>query len=138
MLYLKWYLSTRRTKHTHTKHSTPPLLLGKILKTQPPAPSLYQGRVPTIRLPSIFSLVTSPKVRINPAYFLAFSFTTFATQLSNFKATPRISPKLQNLKQVHPSKNVSLSNLCKMEVMMTSLIEMLDLPNFGHMTTSTI
>ena len=30
------------------------------------------------------------------------------------------------------------SNLCKIEVMVTSLIEMLELPNFGHMIISTI
>ena len=30
------------------------------------------------------------------------------------------------------------SNPCKIEVMTTYLIEMLELPNFGHMTTSTI
>ena len=38
------------------------------------------------------------------------------------------------------STNVRLSwsNPCKIEVVITSLIEMLELPNLGHMTTSAI
>ena len=43
---------------------------------------------------------------------------------------PSASPKLLNFNQQH-------SNLYKIEVMITSLIEMLELPNFGHMITPT-
>ena len=40
----------------------------------------------------------------------------------------------------HTSKNIVFfwSNSYKIEVMMTSLIETLELPNFGHMTESMI
>ena len=44
------------------------------------------------------------------------------------------SPKLLNLNQDHPLKKTPY----KIEFVITSLIEMLELPNFGHMTTSTI
>ena len=38
-----------------------------------------------------------------------------------------------------PQKNsVFWSNSCKIKVMITSLVETLELPNFGHMTTFTI
>ena len=51
---------------------------------------------------------------------------------------PSTSPKLLSLNQDHPSKKCFFwSNPYKIEVMVTSLIEMLDLPNFGHMTTLT-
>ena len=51
---------------------------------------------------------------------------------------PSTSPKLLSLNQDHPSKKWFFwSNPYKIEVMVTSLIEMLDLPNFGHMTTLT-
>ena len=44
-----------------------------------------------------------------------------------------------NLNQELPSQNLFFwSNPYKTEVMITSLIELLELPNFGHMTTSTI
>ena len=48
-------------------------------------------------------------------------------------------PKLLNLNQDQPSKSVFFwSNPYKIEIMLTSLIEMLELLNFGHMITSTI
>ena len=51
---------------------------------------------------------------------------------------PSASPKLLILKQEHPSKKwLFWSNLYKIEVKVTSFIEMLELPNFGHMTIST-
>ena len=51
---------------------------------------------------------------------------------------PSTSPKLLSLNQDYPSKKWFFwSNPYKIEVMVTSLIEMLDLPNFGHMTTLT-
>ena len=44
------------------------------------------------------------------------------------------SPKFLNLNQDH----LLLSNPYKTEAMVTSLKEMLELPNFGHMIESTI
>ena len=44
-----------------------------------------------------------------------------------------------NLNQDHPSKKLFFwSNPYKIEVMITSLVQTLELPNFGHMTTSII
>ena len=74
--------------------------------------------------PTSFSNVTSANVGIIPQNFLTFSFNPFATLVWNFKAT------LQK-------KRFFWSSLYKIEVI-TSLIEMLELPNFGHMTTCTI
>ena len=72
------------------------------------------------------------KRRNQPAKLSEFSFHAFATLVLNFKFAPSASPKLLNLNQNHPS------NPYKIEVMTTFLIEMLELPNFGHMTKSTI
>ena len=86
-----------------------------------------------------FSLVTSTNVGIIPKNFLTFPFNPFATLVSNFKFVPRASPKLLCLNQDHPSKKCFFrSNSYKIQVMITSLIEMLELPNFGHMKTSII
>ena len=41
---------------------------------------------------------------ISPQNFLTFSCNSFATLLQSFKFVPRISPKLLNLNQNHPSK----------------------------------
>ena len=77
------------------------------------SPSLYQ----------FFLLVTSANLGINPQNFLDWC-------------------KLLNLNQAHPSKKIVFSGQILMKlliiVMITSLIEMLELPNVGHMTTSTI
>ena len=54
-------------------------------------------------------------------------------------ATPSASPKLLNLKpRPHLKKCFFGSNPYKIEVMITSVIEMLELPNFGQITTTTI
>ena len=86
-----------------------------------------------------FSLVTSEKVGISPQNFLNFSLNPFNTLVGNFKVIPSASPKLLNLNEDHPSKKERFfwSNPYKIEVMKTSLIEMLQLPNFGNMPTST-
>ena len=82
---------------------------------------------------------TSANVKISTQNFLAFSFNHIVTLVWNFKATPSSSPKLLNLNQEHLSKNCFFrSNPYKIEVMITFLIKMLELPNFGHLTTSTI
>ena len=89
--------------------------------------------------PTSFSPVTSTNVGIRPQYFLTFSFDPFATLMLNFKFVPSVSPKLLNLNQDHPSKKWFFSsNPYKIEVVIASLIEMLQLPNLGHMNTSTI
>ena len=89
--------------------------------------------------PTSFNPVTSTKIGISPQNFLTFSFNHFSTLVLNFKAMPSVSPKLFNLNQKPLSKNWFFwSNSYKIEVMITSLIEMLELPNFGHMTKSTM
>ena len=52
---------------------------------------------------------------------------------------PSVSSKLLNLNQEHPSKKlVFLVKPYKAGVIITSLIEMLELLIFGHMTTSAL
>ena len=51
---------------------------------------------------------------------------------------PIASPKLLILNHNHSSERFFWSNPYKIEVKITSLIEMLGLPNFSHMATSTI
>ena len=63
-------------------------------------------------------------------------------QLSPVTSTnviPSTSPKLLNLNQDRlPKKQFFWSNPYKIEIMITSLIEMLDSSNFDHIITSTI
>ena len=82
------------------------------------------------RPPYQFSPATFTNVGISPQNILAFSCNPFATLVENFKFVPNVSPKLLNLNQVHPSK--------KAVFLITSLKEMLELPNFGHINKSTI
>ena len=86
-----------------------------------------QDRV-TKRTPSTsFSPVTSTNVGISPWNFLTFTFNPFVTLVSNFKAIPSVSH--HSLKKT-PQKNWFFwSNLYKIEVLITSLMEMLELPN---------
>ena len=64
--------------------------------------------------------------------FLSFSFNTFATLLQHFSQIIDLELK-SSLK-----KNWFFwSNPYKIEVMITPLIEMLELPNFDYMNTST-
>ena len=59
--------------------------------------------------------------------------------MQNFKFLPSASPKLLNLNQNHPSKKRFFwSNTYKIDVMITFLIEIPQLPNFGQMTASII
>ena len=89
-----------------------------------------------------FPTVTSINVGIRPQNFLTFSFNHFATLVQSFRTITSAVPKLLNLNQEHHSKKlvflVNWSNPYKFEVIITSLIEILHLPNFGHMTTYTI
>ena len=78
-------------------------------------------------------------VRIDPQNFLTPGFNHFVTLMQSFKTIPRASPKLLNLNQEHSSKKWFLwLNSYKIEVLINSLMEMLELANFGRMTTSTI
>ena len=91
----------------------------------------------TKRPPTSFPPVTSANVGFGHQNFLTFSFNPFATLVQNFKFVPSASPNLLNFNQDHPSKKRFFwSNPYKIEDMITFLKEMLQLPNFGHMTTS--
>ena len=86
-----------------------------------------------------FSSVTSTNVGISPQNFLTFSFNPFDRLVWNFKFVPSASPKLLNLNQDHLwKKRFFWPNPYKIEVVITSLIQILELPNFGRMTTSII
>ena len=89
--------------------------------------------------PTSFSPVTSTNVGIRSQNFLTFRFNPFDKLVQNFKFVARASPKLLNLNEDHPSKKKRFfwSNPYKIEVI-TSLIQMLELPNFRQMTTSII
>ena len=88
--------------------------------------------------PTSFSPVTSTNVGISSKNFLTFSFNIFATMVWNFKAIPSASPKLLAWIKTFPqNKWFFWSSLYKTEVMIISLIEMLELPNFSHITTFT-
>ena len=77
-----------------------------------------------------FSPVTSTNVGISPQNFLTFNFNPFTT--------PSSSSKLLNFDhEHHAKKNFFRSNSYKIEVMIIFHIEMPELPNFGHTTTST-
>ena len=60
--------------------------------------------------------------------------------MKNFKRIPSVSPKFSNFNQQHTSKKNCFFwlNLYKIEVIITSLIEMLALPNFDYLTTCPI
>ena len=86
------------------------------------------------------SPVTSTSIGISPKIYLTFIFNTFAKLVSNLTAIPSASPKLLILNQEHTSKKIVFlwSNSYKIGIMIASLIEMVELPHFGQMTTSTI
>ena len=88
----------------------------------------------------IFSAVTFPNLGVRPSKFLAFSLNPFDTMLKNLNTIPSISPKFLNLTQDKPSKRpvFLVRSLYKVEVMISSLFQMLELPDFGHMTTPAI
>ena len=83
-----------------------------------------------------FSPLTSTKVGISPKNFLTFSFNPFGGQ--NLKVVSSVSLKLLSLNQECPPKMAFWSIPYKIEVLITSLIVMLQLPYFGHRTTSSI
>ena len=80
---------------------------------------------------SSFSPVTSTNVGISLQNYLAFTFNIFATlvPVPNYWTWTKTTPQ---------KRRFFWSNPYNIEVVITSLIEMLQLPNFGHMNTSTI
>ena len=89
--------------------------------------------------PYQFSPITSTNAEVRPQDFVTFSFNTFATLMSNCKAILSASTRSLNLNQDHPQKKWFFwSNPYKIEVIITSLIEINELPDFGHMMPSTI
>ena len=93
-----------------------------------------EGGVEQKGLSTSFSPVISTNLGISPQNFLTFSFNPLATLVQNLKAIPSASPKLLNLTNTTPQKKQFFwSNPYKIEVMITSLIEIL-----GHMTASVI
>ena len=72
-----------------------------------------------------------------PSKLSDFQFNLFAKLVENVKAIPSASSKLLNLNREHPSKKRFFwSNHYKIELTMTSVIKMLELPNLGHMNAS--
>ena len=93
------------------------------------------GKAPPIS----FLPVTFTDIGISSRNFLTFHFNTFSPLVQNFTFVPSPSPKLLNLNQDHSSKKRFFwLNSYKIKVVITSIIQMLELPNFGHMNTSTI
>ena len=85
----------------------------------------------------VVSPVASTNIGISPQNFQTFIFNSFVTLV--LTSIPSASTKLLNLNRDDLSKKCFFgSNPYKIEVMITSLTEMLELPNFGHMMTSTI
>ena len=89
--------------------------------------------------PTSFSPVISTNAKFGPKNFLTFSVNPFDTLVQNFKFVPSASPNYWTwTKTTAQKKRFFWSNPHKIEVMITFLIEMLELPNFGHMTTCII
>ena len=89
--------------------------------------------------PTSFPPVTSTNIVFGPQNFLAFSFNPFLTLVQNFKFVPSASPKLLNLNQDHLSKKRFFwTNVYKIDLMITFLIETPQLPNFNQMNKSII
>ena len=70
-----------------------------------------------------------------PQNYLTFSFNSFDTLVSNFKAIPSDNPKLLNLDRAPLKKKLFFFSG---QIVIKLLLEMLELPNFGYMNTSTV
>ena len=84
-----------------------------------------------------FSPAISTNVRINPQNFLNFSLTLLTDwcEISSFYLAPL--PNDWAWSKTTPEKRFFWWNPYKIEVMINSLLQMLEIPNFHHMTTST-
>ena len=138
--WLIFFIKSRRlyltglSKRTYVVIQTLSLTLFRIRGQKAPLPP------PPLPSPTSFSPVTSTNRVPNPQNFLAFSFNPFATMVKNCRVISSASPKLLNLNEDHPPKKWFFwSNPYKIEIMITSLIEKIELlANFAHMTTPTI
>ena len=104
--------------------------------------SSFQWGTKKFSFPSSFPPGTSSNVRIVILKFLYFSFNLLLKVLLHFRKTLRscLVPVLIYCtwtKIILDKNQFFRSNLCKIEVMITSLI-MLELPNVGHVTKSII
>ena len=89
--------------------------------------------------PTSFTPVTFTNVGFGPQNFMTFSFNPFVTLVHSFKFVASASPKLLNFNQDTPQKKRFFwSNFSKIEVTITFLIEMVQLPNLGHISTTFI
>ena len=88
--------------------------------------------------PTRFSSVTSANVGISPQIFLTLlTLLPHWCKISNSYLMP--VPNYWSWTKTTPQKKQFFwSNPYKIEVMITSFTEMLELPNFGHMTTFTL
>ena len=90
--------------------------------------------------PTSFSVVTFTNVGTSPKKFLTFTFNPFAhyCKISSLYLVPIRNYWTWTKTTPQNKKRFFWSNPYKIEIMITFLIEMMRLPNFGHMTTSII
>ena len=82
-----------------------------------------------------FSHVTSTNIGISPLKLSTFQLLCYTCLRSYLVSNPNYWTWTSSTPQ---KKRIFFSNLYKIKVMITSLIVMLELPNFFHMTTFTI
>ena len=91
------------------------------------------------RPPTSFSPVTSTNIGIKPRNFLIFSLTHFPHRCRILSLYLVLFPNYWTWAKINPQQKWFFwSNLQKFEVVITSLIEILELPNFDQVTRSTI
>ena len=89
--------------------------------------------------PYQFPPLTSKTAEIRPQNLMTSNVSHFCLTCVKCQGYNSASFKLLNLNQDHSSKKWFLwSSPVKIEFMTTSFIEVLESPNFRHMTTSTI
>ena len=85
-----------------------------------------------------FFPLTSLNTVISLQNFVTFTLNSFSTLLLKVKTMPSTNSKFMTLNHDLPSGNVFQQDNNKYEVMITSLTEILELPNFIHIRISTI
>ena len=83
--------------------------------------------------PRFFSQI-SPNTGISPKTFWLLVWAYFPHCCKVTKPNLCRNCKLLNLNQNHPSKNVFLAKSLKIEILITSVMKMLELTTFGHLT----
>ena len=76
----------------------------------------------------------SPNTGISPKTFWLLVWAYFPHCCKVTKPNLCRNCKLLNLNQNHPSKNVFLAKSLKIEILITSVMKMLELTTFGHLT----